>query len=519
MAVSRERILPRRHAVDVVVVGAGLAGLAAAVMLAQTGRRVTVLERDRVGGGVTGQSTGKLTALQGFTYGALYERHGVEVIQRYARGTVDAMTWLTTLIMGEGLSCDLETRLAASAVREQRFERLVEEEATAASHAGLHVGTAGGLEGLPFRIAGAVTLEHQFQLDPKSLLAELTRFALRLGVDLFEESPVTGVGADGRLRRVEVAGGRSVLAEWVVMATHVPSPDRGLLSAGYRQSRSVALAVRPADEARLPMLYMKNDGSVSSLRDYAGMVIAVGAHHETGCPPLGDPYAGLGRALATWYPGSQEAYRWSAQDAEVEDMLPVAAPASPRDGQVLAATGFRKWGISSAVAAARCLVARVEGRDHPWLAIADPWTRFRMLDLHSARGLLARQVQVAGRFVAGRFHAVGVDQGARRARIDGPPWARIATFTDPQGRRHSFHAECTHLGCEVSWNEYEESWDCPCHGSRFDSRSGEVLQGPAVLALKPAHGAGQGDEAVPRAPDEVHPGSVSPPIGASTSPL
>jgi nitrite reductase/ring-hydroxylating ferredoxin subunit len=184
-------------------------------------------------------------------------------------------------------------------------------------------------------------------------------------------------------------------------------------------------------------------------------------------------------------------YRWSAQDYQTVDGLPYIGQLTARDDRVFVATGFRKWGMTNGTVAARILADRILGRDNPW---ADTFTATRMAPGASAADFLRENLGVAQHFVADRLAALRAPTAETLApgeggiaRYDG---ARAACYRDEEGSLHAVAMTCTHLGCQVTFNTAERTWDCPCHGSRFDVE-GRVLEGPAVRNL-PSKGSGRG---------------------------
>lgn len=467
--------------VEVAIVGAGLTGLATALLLREKGYKVAIFERSAVGAGVTGQTTGKLTALQGFTNEQINRRHGPEITSRYTSGTVSAIDWLVDLIEKEKIDCSLEQRQAVSLATATADQDKVEGELIASQRAGLDVEFSASIDSLPMPMVAAVSLDGQYQLDGLALVTSLAQLAIERGVDIYQNTTV--VAAESRDHRclLKLANGREVNCEQAILASHTPSPDVHLLSLSYGVSRSAAVAVKRAPgQDSIPMAYLSGSGPVVSLRDFGDMIIAVGAHHAVGSDGDKDKFDRLANQTMMWFPG-KVGYRWSAQDSKEDGLLPLVGAASPREERIFIATGYNKWGLSSSAAAAHCLVGYIERKtSHPWQQMADPWAPFRWRDVKAGQTFLARQAGIASHFVGGRMKTRHWGEAA----ISGPPWRRVATFTDNKGERHSFSAECTHLGCELRWNGYEQSWDCPCHGSRFDARSGEILEGPATYPLK-----------------------------------
>jgi nitrite reductase/ring-hydroxylating ferredoxin subunit len=237
-------------------------------------------------------------------------------------------------------------------------------------------------------------------------------------------------------------------------------------------------------------MYLSADSPTRSVRPVvAGGAEAVlgGEGHKVGHDPdTRERYAALEDWARERFDVAEITYRWSAQDYVPADSVPYIGRAGPRSQRLFVATGFKKWGMSTAAVAAIILRDRIGGRPNPWAELFDS-TR---LDVKGeAKSFVTENVDVAKRFVGDRLRARSAPAAAELApgegaiaELDGD---RVAAFRDDDGRLHAVSARCTHMGCLVAWNTAERSWDCPCHGSRFDP-DGNILQGPAVAPLEPA---------------------------------
>lgn len=470
----REDIPPPRPAldgdqtVDVVVVGAGITGLATAVEVVRAGGRVLVVEDRAIGAGVTGYSTAKVTALHGTKYSDLVARHGVEVAARYGAAQEMALAWLRDRVPG------FEARTAFTYATDDESRRAVEAEVAACEQAGIEARFV-DQPGLPFPTHGAVALDGQGQINPLPLLAALADEVESLGGAVVENTRVLGV-RDGRRRaRVRTTGG-DVTCDWVVAATGLPFLDRGLFFARTEPMASYVIAVRCRDE--LPDgMHLSATDPVHSLRTApdpdrpgARLLLVGGEGHKTGADP--HPYRRY-EALLGWanthFCVDEVAYRWSAEDFVPDDGLPFVGPLWPLPTRVLVATGYAKWGFTNGVAAAFALGSRITGGTPP--DFADDWDPQRPDLVRGARQAAKANADVAAKLVGGWAGAVARTRSLRPA---------VAIPNDPGGGKVS--AVCTHLGGIVRWNDGDGCWDCPLHGSRF-AATGRLLHGPATRDL------------------------------------
>ena len=469
--------------VDVAVIGAGITGITTALMLKRGGATVAVLEAGRVCEGITGHTTAKVTSLHATTYQELVSSAGEEQARTYAAANEGGLEQVARLVQELGIECDFRRKANYTYAAEPDGLPAVEREVEAARAAGLPVTFTDSLD-LPYEIAGAVGLADQAEFHPRKYVLALADRVAGDGSHVFEHTRVLGVD-QGPPARVLV-NGHAVTAGTVVVATGMPILDRGLYFARETPVRSYVVAVRAQWRPR--GMYISAGEPTRSLRthpvDSEELVLVGGEGHK---PGTGDParsYARLEHFAREHFDVGEVAYRWSTQDYVPADGLPYVGRLWPFSDRVLTATGFRKWGLAMGTAAGMMLADRVLGIENRWSGTFDS---MRVKPLASARGMLKEGAQDGFYFFADRLRKrASVDDVAPGdGRVVGTGLTQAAVYRDEAGAVHSVSARCTHLGCIVSWNNAERSWDCPCHGSRFDV-DGHVLQGPAVKPLGPA---------------------------------
>jgi glycine/D-amino acid oxidase-like deaminating enzyme/nitrite reductase/ring-hydroxylating ferredoxin subunit len=464
--------------VDVAVLGGGIAGLTTALLLKHEGARVAVIEAVRVGSGVTGCTTAKVSALQSTIYSTIRRHHGRDTAAVYADASLAGVERLATLVHGEGIACDLERRPAVTYAAGPDEVDAVESEAEAAVEAGLDAVPTDSTD-LPFRVHFALRLADQLQLHPVRYVQGLAAAVEGDGSSVLEGTRATKV-EHGPPWRVRTARG-IVTAGQVVVATHYPMLDRGLYFARMKVERSYCVAARMRGAP--PQAMSINAGSPTrSIRSCGDLVIVGGEGHQTGARKA-EParYEQLERFARDHWPVESVEHRWSAQDPIPYDRLPVIGRYAPFSSSLFVASGFMKWGLASATFGAIILADLIAGRDNPWAATFDP----HRLSLRSAPELVRMNAKVGAEFVLDRVlpaagSAAGVPPGEARVIRDG--LGKKGVYRDQQGGLHAVSLRCTHLGCLLRFNAAERSWDCPCHGSRFDVDGG-VLEGPAVEPL------------------------------------
>ena len=469
-------------AADVVVVGGGLTGITTALLLGRAGRRVVVLEAERVGAGTTGRSTAKISLLQGTRLSRISSKHPEAVVRQYVDGNREAQAWLERFCDDHGV--ELQHRAAYTYANGASGERQVRKEHEAARRAGLPTEWVDEVS-LPYPTRGAVRLAAQCQVDPVALLEALTREATAHGVTVVEGARVLKVDGSGPYR-VQTDNG-TVSADNVVVATNMPMLDRGGFFARMKPSRSYGLTFRTPGPV-VDGMYLSADQPSRSLRDVPdgdGSLLMVGGNsHPTGRGGSTEQRLDTLRAwTAEHWPGAVETHAWSAQDFLPHHELPFAGPLVPGNEHLFMAGGYSKWGMTNAVAASLALSGQLLGGHIEW---ADAW---RTWQGREARGLAKAALvnaEVGWHMAQGWAKPLLPGTGSEPAEGEGVVRSRglrgpVAT-SRTDGQQRSVSAVCTHLGGIVSWNDAERSWDCPLHGSRFDA-GGEVLDAPATCGL------------------------------------
>ena len=472
----------------VVVVGGGIVGISAALMLQRAGRDVTVVEAARVGRAVTGGSTAKVTSQHGLIYHELESRQGREAAERYAKSNEAGREWIARQVETLGIECDFESCpayvYATSDVQALRVEREVE----AATRAGLPAGLVRGSDGLPFDIRAAVRFERQAQFHPVRYVAALAAELVARGGKIYESTRVLDVD-NGRPLRVMTAGGR-IEADEVVIATNLPFLDRGGFFARAFPYRHMAIA-SPVPERRVPSgMYISADQPTRSFRTAPWgpgerLLVVIGEAFPTGNADTSQRLADVEDFARRHFGVETPRFRWGNQDYYAADRLPYVGPILPGMARIRVATGFNAWGITAGTAAAMILTDSIAGRDNDWAPLYDS----RRVGWRGvARPLVRKNVAVATSWLAEKLEqapprepgSLRPDEGAVVRVAD----KAAAAYRDGDGTLRIFDARCTHMGCRLRWNAAERSWDCHCHGSRFDVH-GEVLNGPALHPLKP----------------------------------
>jgi len=470
---------------DVAVVGAGLTGITTALLLAEAGVDVVVLESDRVGSGTSGYSTGKVTVQHGLKYQTLSEKKA----EAYARANEAGFVKIREIIDSYGIACDFDIMTSYVYAREGDKTSLLEKEMEAYEKLGLK-GRMVSETRLPYKTAGALAMDGQAQFHPLKYLYALAAIFVKKGGRIYEHSKAVDFERNDTCV-LSTKKGR-LIANSAIFATNYPLIDfPGMFFLKLHQSRSYAICT-DAKSVDVHGMYITINEPANSVRMHyskdVNRLILVGYDHKTADGNGCDSFEHLESFLHTGFKEADKcpSYRWSAQDCITLDGMPYIGALFSENPNAYVATGFAKWGITNSAAAAMMLTDEIVGTSFIGKQVKEQFDPLRFTPSASAKNFVAQSGDVISAFTArnaripsGDYSDLEKGQGAV-LRIDGKAQA---LYRDDDGNLFAHKAHCTHMGCPLEYNEAERSFDCPCHGSRF-SVQGEVLNGPAKEPLE-----------------------------------
>lgn len=483
--------LPDDAITDVCVVGAGIAGLSTAYLLARDGLSVIVLDDRHIGGGETGRTTAHLSNAIDDRYVEMERVHGREGARLAAESHTTAINRIETIAREEHISCDFERVDGYLFLAPDDTPSLLEEELEAAHRAGLTDTQL--LTRMPFTGLGDVPclkFPQQGQFHPLKYLTGLTQAITRLGGRIYTSTHVTAVTGGSRAN-IQTQSGRIVEADAVVMATNTPVNDLVAIHLKQAAYRTYVIGAKIQKGSVPKALYWDTQDPYHYIRlhpwdDRNDMLLIGGEDHKTGqADDSVDRHARLARWAATHFAGLGEIeFEWSGQILESMDGLAFIGLNPMDDPNVYIATGDSGMGMTHGTIAGIILTDLIRGRTNPWAELYDP-SRVRVRATPEFAQENANVVAQYAEWMTGgdvdSVKNIPLDSGA----VVRQGMSKIAVYRDAKGAYHTHSAVCTHLGCIVSWNATEQTWDCPCHGSRFD-KQGTVVNGPAVSNLEPA---------------------------------
>lgn len=466
--------------VDAAIIGGGIVGITTARLLKDRGVTAAVIEARKVGRQVTGKSTAKMTSQHNIIYQTLERKFGEARARLYAEAQETAIRTIQGLAAAHAIDCDIEPKAAYTYTRDEKYVSQLDKEVETARRLGLPATLVKETD-LPFDVLAAMRFDGQAQFHPTKYVAGLAATIPGEGCHVFENSRAVDYGPT----RVVTDQG-TVTARHVVMATHLPL---GQVGGYYAMAYPYAEPVIAARIRRIPDgMYINAEEPRHSIRTHRhdnGDVygIVAGTSFKPGHTDEERKYFDdIERWLVDNFDAGPVEYRWVNEDYRSMDNAPFVGWSSSTGAAYLVATGFSAWGISNGTAAGMVIADLIMGRDNRWLEIFDAK---RVKPLAGGPRFVKENAEVAAHLVSGylsrklkSFDELAPGEAAIM-KVDGE---NVAAFRDEQGRVHAVSAACSHMGCIVGWNETDRTWDCPCHGSRFEL-SGEVIHGPATRPL------------------------------------
>ncbi len=403
---------------DVLIIGGGICGVLCAWFLQQQGVDYMLVDKGRIGEGITQNTTAKITSQHGLIYDKLIRSLGRERAALYFAANQKAVAQYREL--ASTIACDFEEKTAGVYSRTDRQK--IEKEVRAVNDLGFPAEFVPHLS-LPFEIEGAVLFPNQAQFHPLKFLSVLAQ-----NLNIYQYTHVHMV----ENHTAWTNHGR-ITADKIIIATHFPFLNhRGSYFLKLYQSRSYVLALKQAPDVNGMFIDEAKDGF--SFRNYKDLLLLGGGSHRTG--KSGGKWQELRIFAESAYPKAQEVYSWATQDCMSLDAIPYIGHYSRHTPNLYVATGYNKWGMTSSMVAAILLSDLILERENPWKDVFSP-----------SRTILKPQLLVNG------LEAVG----------------NLLAFS---------RKRCPHMGCTLKWNPQEHTWDCPCHGSRFEE-NGKLIDNPS----------------------------------------
>lgn len=471
---------------DVLVVGGGITGITAAYLLAKENVDVILIDAHKFMNLTSGNTTAKVTFQHNLTYRHILDKYDLNTARLYYEAQIEGMSFVEKMVKEHEISCDFRKAYAMIYAHDEEDMKNLHREYEAYEKIGI-VGRM--IDHVPFDLpgVGGLRVEDQIEFNPVKYLSHLLTDLKEMGVRMFEHSRAVDLEQEEGKSRVKTDNGKTIRANRVVVATGYPFYDgSGQYFTRLAPYRSYLVSF-PVEKAEDAMLITASEPGYSirfTETDGQKYLLIGGGGHKVGQEESAhDSYLKLISFAGNYFGVSEPSHRWSAQDYESLDQIPYIGRISSKVEGVYVATGFRKWGMTNGTFAAILLTDTLMGRKSKYKDIFIPNRgEFReSLGKAVKENLNVAKEMIMGKVVSKKkdLNEIGLEEGG----IIRHHGKRSGAYRDSSGSLYIVDATCTHLGCELMYNDAEHTYDCPCHGSRF-RHDGTIIEGPATKPLK-----------------------------------
>ena len=471
---------------DVCIIGAGIFGLTCAYYLSKLGFQVTVLEKDNIGEKTTGHTTAKITSQHNLFYDYLIHSYGKKFASDYLEVNEKAIKNIKEIIDHEKIKCDFSYQNSYVYTTTPSEVKTIKKEVSSVESLGFPCEFVTKV-GLPFKIEGAICFNHQAQFHPLKYLYGLCQSISAHSGKIYTHTVATNVEKDIDSTYLVSTHQATVKSKIVIMATHYPFINfPGLYFLKMYQSTSYLIAIDPK-KSLFNGMYINATNPIFSYRTakYGGkeLLLIGGGDHKTGHPSCyEDTYGILEAEAKKFYPDSEVLYRWNTRDCISLDKIPYIGQYANSLPNVFIGTGFKKWGMTLSNVAANIIVDKILNKDNPYEYLFKPSRLNPIKNKDEMKNIL---VQSANSLLLDKFKCANMcfdeiqnDSGS----IIEINHEKVGIYKNSEGKIYAVKPICTHLGCLLSWNDVDKTWDCPCHGSRFNYQ-GKNIYDPAIKSL------------------------------------
>lgn len=467
----------------VLIVGAGIVGTTSAYLLAKQGIEVVIVDADKVGYGSSGRNTGKLTTQHDIKYLEIYKKYGLEASKLYYEGNNKALNLVKTIIKENNIDCKFEELPSYIYTQNENYIQILKDEYEICKKIGIDCDYCNRLN-LPLCIKGSIKFNNQGQFNPKQYIDSLMDKCIELGVKVYENTPIVDIET-GDICNVKTRDNIEIKADNVIIASHFPWYDGlNFYFAKEKADRSYLLGATLNKEFEKGM-FISIEEPTKTFRTYEGegkkLLIIGGNDHKVG---QGEHEAEIFEDLKNYasktFGVNDFKYKWSAQDYMSFDNMPYIGHINKKEENIYVATGFSKWGITNGTLSAIVINDLMTRNTSKYENIFNPSRKGSYL----TTDFIKENLNVGLNYISGKLKFASEKMPKEKGEgklvdIDGQKYGAYRHYNN---ELFIVDVTCTHLGCELKFNSAEKTWDCPCHGSRFDY-NGDILEGPAVRPL------------------------------------
>lgn len=473
---------------EVCIIGAGITGISIAYQLTKQGKKVVLIDKGHVAMGVTANTTAKITSQHGLFYHYLAMSFGRDTAKAYLDSNQDAIQTISHIVSEEKIDCDFEFQDSYVYSNIKTEAAKIADEVNTVKDLGFNAEFVKQTP-LPVPIVAAIRFPNQAQFHPRKYLLNLVSLIQNRGGQIYENSKVIDCKKENN-HFITYTENNKIYSDYVVLATHYPILNfPGFYFLKMYQEKSYLIGV----ETKKPLfdgMYITSESPTLSFRttnlaNNKRLLLIGGSEHKTGATdvPMENRYQLLEETAKELYPDAKIKYRWSTEDCITLDKIPYIGNFSSAIPNLYVATGFKKWGMTTSQVAATILSEAILGKENSYACIYNA-TRFNPIKTSKEFGNMLKQTTYSlflNKYSAPSelYENIANDHGG----VVDYQGNKIGVYKDTTGNVYAVRPYCTHLGCELSWNNLDKTWDCPCHGSRFDFK-GNLITEPSKENLE-----------------------------------
>lgn len=482
--------LNKNEKTDICIIGGGIAGAVTAYLLTKQGRNVIVIEKEKIGAGVTSNSTAKLTSQHELFYKYLVDNYGENIAKKYLESNEEGIKLAEKIINEEKIDCDYEKKDAYVFATSENELKKVKQEVNVLKQIGYNAEFVDNINIPVEKCLGAIKFRDQAQFNSRKYTIELLNKVNKMGGKIYENSKVINIAKKDESYIIETKD-YCIDCNKVIICTHYPIknfPGMYFIKMYQDKSYVIAVEIEKINKDIVNGMFIKSDNPVISFRTAKykekRLLILAGNGHKTGKPngKIEDSYKNLENYIKKYYPDAKVLFKWSTEDCISLDKIPYIGEFSKLLPNVYVATGFKKWGMSTSHVAAKIISDKIIGNKNDY---ADIYNATRLMPIkninelgnilkESVNSLIIKKVKQT----KGTIDDIKLGDGGI-IEIEGK---KVGIYKRKDGEIFKVKPVCKHLGCMLTWNNLEKTWDCPCHGSRYNYM-GNIITEPTVKEL------------------------------------
>lgn len=471
---------------DVCIVGGGITGISCAYKLSKQGLNVVVLERDKIANSTTGNTTAKITSQHGLFYKYLHDSFSKDFAEKYLYANEEAILDIENIIKSENIDCDFLKEDNYIYTQDEIELEKIKDEVNIVQSLGFPCSFENKIP-IPFNVLGAIKFPNQAQFHPKKYIIGLCKCITENNGKIFENTKVLDIKRDGE-QYLTFTDNNTIKSKYVIVASHYPIINTpGFYFLKMYQETSYVIAIS-CSEKIFSGMYINSEKPTFSFRKITNngkdLLMVGGLSHKTGeNKDFSQNYKILEKKAKEIYPNCKVEYQWQTEDTVSLDKIPYIGEFSKLMPNMFVATGFKKWGMTTSNVASNIITDKILGLDNNFQDVFLS-TRFQPIKNHSELANMIKETTnslVVEKIKVSEDDVRNITKGEGKIiEISGK---KVGVFKDYNGNIFSVNPTCSHLGCLLNWNNLDHTWDCPCHGSRFDY-TGKSLYSPSIQDLK-----------------------------------